>query len=374
MKMAASMKAGIVLPPNIMRSALNPRSCRIILEFAHKTAVSPTQETIMIASSSIRRGSRLLALAVLGIAAQAAQAQGWPSKPIRLLVPFAPGGTSSVVARTVAAELGKQLGQSVVMENKPGASGVTAMLETVNSPPDGYTLVIGHVGSLAVNPYILPDQPYDVNRDFAAVTLLTKVPNIFVVHPGVPAKDMREFIAYAKKNPGVINYGSAGNGSAGHLAFEYLKLVAGIDIAHIPYKGTGPQLIDLLAGRTQASSAGTPALSQHVKSGKLRAIGTGTLKRIPSMPELPTIAEQRFPGFETAQWYGINAPAAVPADIIRRIADESRKAVRSPFVAERFANDDAEAIGSTPQEYDSFIRKEQKIWSDIVKRANIKTD
>ena len=328
----------------------------------------------MIASSAIRRGSRLLALGVLSIAAHAAQAQAWPTKPIRLLVPFAPGGTSSVVARTVSSELSKQLGQSVVMENKPGASGVTAMVETLRAPADGYTLVIGHIGSLAVNPYILPDQPYDVNRDFAAVTLLTKVPNIFVVHPGVPAKDMREFIAYAKKNSGKINYGSAGNGSAGHLAFEYLKLVAGIDIAHIPYKGTGPQLVDLLAGRTQASSAGTPALMPHIKAGKLRAISTGMTKRIPSLPDLPTVAEQGFPGFETAQWYGINAPGGVPADIIRRIADESRRALHTPLVAERFANDDAEAIGSTPQEYDSFIRKEQKIWSDIVKRAGIKSD
>ncbi|MFM9967122.1 MAG: Bug family tripartite tricarboxylate transporter substrate binding protein [Burkholderiales bacterium] len=317
--------------------------------------------------------SNLLIAAALA-STQLAQAQSWPSKPIRLLVPFAPGGTSSVVARTVSAELSKQFGQSVVVENKPGASGITAMQETLAAGNDGYTWVIGHIGSLAVNPYIVPNHPYDVNKDFAAVTLLTKVPNIFVVHPDVPAKDIREFIIHAKKNPGSINYGSAGNGSAGHLAFEYLKLVAGIDIAHIPYKGTGPQLVDLLAGRTQSSSAGTPALLQHVKSGKLRAIGTGTVKRIPSLPELQTVAEQGFPGFETAQWYGINVSSTVSGDIVRRVAEESRRALRSPAVAKAFANDDAEAIGSTPQEYDAFIRREQKIWSDIVKRASIKTD
>ncbi len=328
----------------------------------------------MTGTRTFQLGSRLAVAGILCLATQAALAQAWPSKPIRLLVPFAPGGTSSVVARVVSAELGKQLGQSIVVENKPGAAGVTAMLETMKSAPDGYTLVIGHIGSLAVNPYILKDQPYDVNRDFMAVTLLTKVPNIFVVHPSVPAKDMREFIAYAKKNPGAINYGSAGNGSAGHLAFEYLKLVAGIDIAHIPYKGTGPQLVDLLAGRTQASSAGTPALMPHIKSGKLRAIATGMTKRIPSLPELGTVAEQGFPGFETAQWYGINAPAGVPVDIIRRLAEESRRALRTQAVAERFATDDAEPIGSSPQEYDTFIRAEQKIWSDIVKRAGIKSD
>lgn len=328
----------------------------------------------MNATFAQRTAVRLMLFGAMAAAAPLAMAQGWPTKPIRMLVPFAPGGTSSVVARTVSSELSKQLGQSVVVENKPGASGVTAMQETLAGGADGYTWVIGHIGSLAVNPYIVPNHPYDVNKDFAAATLLTKVPNIFVIHPDVPAKDMREFIAYAKKNPGKINYGSAGNGSAGHLAFEYLKLVAGIDIAHIPYKGTGPQLVDLLAGRTQASSAGTPALLQHVKSGKLRAIGTGTVKRIVSLPDLPTIAEQGFPGFETAQWYGINVPAGVPAAIVRRIADESYKALRTPVVAKAFANDDAEPIGSSPQEYDEFIRKEQKIWSDIVKRAKIQTD
>ncbi|MSQ53714.1 MAG: tripartite tricarboxylate transporter substrate binding protein [Betaproteobacteria bacterium] len=326
-------------------------------------------------SSQCRIVARLLSCGILvSIAAQPVWAQSWPAKPIRMLVPFAPGGTSSVVARTVSAELTKQLGQSVVVENKPGASGITAMQETLAAGSDGYTWVIGHIGSLAVNPYIVPNHPYDVNKDFAAATLLTKVPNIFVIHPDVPVRDMREFIAYAKKNPGKINYGSAGNGSAGHLAFEYLKLVAGIDIAHIPYKGTGPQLVDLLAGRTQASSAGTPALLQHVRAGKLRAIGTGTQKRIASLPDLPTIAEQGFPGFETAQWYGINVPAGVPAEIVRRIAEESRRAVRAPSAAKAFSNDDAEAIGSTPQEYDAFIRAEQKIWSDIVKRARIQTD
>jgi tripartite-type tricarboxylate transporter receptor subunit TctC len=320
------------------------------------------------------RAVSILLVAVGVLPVHHVYAQAWPAKPIRLVVPFVPGGTSSVVARTVASELGKQLNQSIVVENKGGGAGAPAMQDVAKSAPDGYTLIIGHIGTLAVNPYILPDQPYDVNRDFAAVTLLTKVPNIFVVHPGVPAKDMREFIAYAKKNPGSINYGSAGNGSAGHLAFEYLKLVAGINVAHIPYKGTGPQLIDLLAGRTQASSAGTPALMPHIKSGKLRAIATGMTRRIPSLPDLPTVAEQGFPNFETAQWYGLNAPAGVPPDIIRRLYEESRNALRSPLVAERFANDDAEAIGSTPQEYDAFIRSEQKIWSEIVKRAAIKPD
>ncbi|MFM8691158.1 MAG: Bug family tripartite tricarboxylate transporter substrate binding protein, partial [Limnohabitans sp.] len=189
-----------------------------------------------------------------------AQASAWPAKPIRFVVPFAPGGTSEIVARSVAAELTKQLGVSVYVENKPGGAGVTAMSEVAKSPPDGHTLILTHVGTLAVNPFMLKNQPYDVNRDFAPVTLLAKVPNVFVIHPDVPAKNFQEFVAYAKANPGRLNYGSAGNASAGHLAMEYLKLVTGMFITHIPYRGTGPQLTDLLAGRTQASSAGMPAL------------------------------------------------------------------------------------------------------------------
>ncbi|MCC6472525.1 MAG: tripartite tricarboxylate transporter substrate binding protein [Burkholderiales bacterium] len=325
--------------------------------------------------SNARRGCITFGALVLAAAGSGiVQAQAWPARSIRMVVPFAPGGTSSVIARTMGAELGKQLGQNFIIDNKGGGAGVPAMAEVAKSPPDGYTLIIGHIGSLAVNPYILPSQPYDVNRDFAAVTLFVKVPNLFVIHPEVPAKDMRDFIAYAKKNPGKLNYGSAGNGSAGHLAFEYLKLAAGIAVAHIPYKGTGPQLVDLLAGRVQASSAGSPALLQHIRSGKLRAIATGMPTRIRSLPDLPTVAEQGFPGFETAQWYGLNAPAGVPAEIINRLWEETKKALRSPFVIERFANDDAEGIGSSPREYDAFIRSEQKIWSDIVKRAQIKPD
>ena len=220
--------------------------------------------------------------------------------------------------------------------------------------------------------------PYEASRDFAPITQVVRVPNVLVMNAATAERlgihTLADLIRHAKAHPGQLNYGSGGNGSAGHLAFEYLKLVAGIDIAHIPYKGTGPQLVDLLAGRTQASSAGTPALLQHIRTNKLRAIGTGTLKRIPSMPDLMTIVEQGFPGFETAQWYGLNISSAVPSEIIRRVAEETRKAVHAPAVIKAFANDDAEAIGSTPQEYDAFIRAEQKIWSNIVKRAKIQTD
>ena len=300
--------------------------------------------------------------------------QNYPSKPIRLVVPFAPGGSSSIVARSVAAEMEKGLGQPIVVDNKPGGGGNVAMLDVARSDPDGYTLIIGHIGSLAVNPYMYDKLPYDVDRDFAAVSLLAIVPSIFVVHESVPAKDLREFVALAKKEPGKLFYGSAGNGSAGHLAMEYLKQVTGIDIQHVPYKGTGPNIVDLVAGRTQAAAAGTPPLMPHVKSGKLRVIAVGAARRLHSLPEVQTVAEQGYPGFETTQWYGINAPAKTPEAIIQRLAAEAAKAAKSPRVIERFAADDAEAVGSTPAEYAAFIRKEQERWSKVVRTAHIKAD
>jgi tripartite-type tricarboxylate transporter receptor subunit TctC len=298
----------------------------------------------------------------------------WPSKPIRFVVPFAPGGTSEIVARSVAVELTKQLGVSVFVENKPGGAGVVAMQDVAKAAPDGHTLILTHVGTMAVNPYMLDNQPYDVNKDFAPVTLLAKVPNVFVIHPDVPAKNFKEFIAYAKVNPGKLNYGSAGNASAGHLAMEYLKLVTGVFMTHIPYRGTGPQLTDLLAGRTQASSAGMPALGAHIRAGKLRAIAVGTQKRILSMPDVPTVAEMGFKDFETSQWYGMHVPAGTPPDIIKRLQEESQKALASSGVTTRFATDNAVAGGYPSAEYAKFIEGEQKIWKDIVKRAQIKAD
>jgi tripartite-type tricarboxylate transporter receptor subunit TctC len=230
------------------------------------------------------------------------------------------------------------------------------------------------VGTLAVNPYMLKNQPYDVNKDFMPVTLLAKVPNVFVIHPDVPATNFKEFVAYAKKNPGQLNYGSAGNASAGHLAMEYLKLVTGMFITHIPYRGTGPQLTDLLAGRTQASSAGLPALGAYIRGGKLRAIAVGTSQRISTLPDVPTVAELGFKNFETSQWYGILAPAGTPADVVKLLQEESLKALKSSAVTARFATDSAIGGGGPASEFASFIAGEQKVWSDIVKRAQIRAD
>jgi tripartite-type tricarboxylate transporter receptor subunit TctC len=317
---------------------------------------------------------KLLAFVAALAAASTVHAQAWPSKPLRLVVPFAPGGSSTIVARLAADGMSRGLGQQVIVENKPGGGGNIAMLEVAKAEPDGYTMIIGHIGTLAVNPYMYDKLPYDVDKDFAPVSLLAIVPAIYVVHADVQAKDLREFVALAKKNPGKMDYGSAGNGSSGHLAMEYLKQATGIDIQHVPYKGTGPNITDLVAGRTQAASAGTPPLIPHVKAGKLRVIAVGTARRLPTLPDVPTVAEQGYPGFETSQWYGLNVPAKTPEHIVKRLHEEAAKAAKSPLMKERLATDDAEPIGSTPAEYAAFIRKEQERWSKVVRTAKIKAD
>lgn len=315
-----------------------------------------------------------LALGLAGYVNTSFSQSTWPQKPIRFIVPFVPGGTSDIVARTVGQELSRQLPFPVILENKAGGGGVPAMQEVARSAPDGYTMILGHVGSMAVNPYIFTNTGYDVNKDFMPVTLLAKVPSLFVVHPDLPVENLKELVAYAKNNPGKLNYGSAGNASAGHLAMEYLKLTTGMEITHIPYKGTGPALTDLLAGRIQVFSAGTPALLQYIRSGKLRAIATGTPQRINSLPNVPTVAESGYKGFESVQWYGILVPANTPESIVKRIQEESYKALRTPAVAERFASEDAVIGGGSPAEFTALIAQQQRVWKDVVARANIRVD
>ena len=324
--------------------------------------------------SALLAGAAGAALGAIEARAQSNAPPNFPTKPIRLLVPFAPGGTSEIVARTLAVEMSNTLGQNVFVENKPGGAGVIAMTEALKSPPDGHTLVLGHVGSLAVNPYALAKQPYDVNRDFQPVALLARVPNLFVVHPDLPVKNLKEFVALAKSRPGKLNYGSAGNGSAGHLAYEYLSLVTGIDLTHIPYRGTGPQMIDLLAGRTETASAGAPALMPYIKEGKVRAIAIGMPKRIPALPDVATVAEQGYEGFETSQWYGIIAPAGVPKSVIEKLNYAANQALKTRQVSERFSQDNAIFGPGSAEEFGRFIREEQVRWEQVVKKSNLKLD
>jgi tripartite-type tricarboxylate transporter receptor subunit TctC len=325
----------------------------------------------------MKRRNLLAAAAIAPLAAPFGRAlaqQGYPTKPIRFVVPFAPGGTSEIVARSVAQEMTTQMGQTIFVENKAGGAGTIAMSEVAKAAPDGYTLIESHVGSFAVNPYAMARQPYDVNKDFLPVALMARVPNLFVVTASLPVKDFKEFIALAKSKPGQLNYGSAGNGSAGHLAFEYLKLVTGIDVAHVPYRGTGPQLQDLLAGRLDCSSAGLPALIAHIKSGKLRAIAVGMPQRIPALPDVPTVAEMGYHDFETSQWYGAHVPAGTPREIVMRLNGEINRALKAPNVAARFAADNAELGSGPPEDYAAFIAKEQKRWKDVVQRGNIRIE
>ncbi len=315
---------------------------------------------------------KLMGAAGLAASGVAAQAQGaWPNKPVRWITPFAAGGTSSIVARSIGTELTKQTGASFVIDNKGGGGGVPAMLELLRAPADGYTIIMSHIGLMAVNPLIYPDAGYDVNKDFVPVSLLTRVPSLYVVHKDVPVTDLKSFVAYAKSRPGQMNYASAGNASAGHLAVEALKLRTGMFITHIPYRGTGPALNDVLAGRIEFFSAGTPALLPHIKSGALRCIAVGAAKRISVLPDVPSVSEL-YPGFETVQWYGVHARAGTPPEIITRLQQECAKAVRAPDVVAKFEAESATSEGGTSKEYGDFIAKEQARWKDVVIKAGIK--
>jgi tripartite-type tricarboxylate transporter receptor subunit TctC len=323
-----------------------------------------------------RRGALRLAAATAlagGLARTARAADAWPTKPIRFVVPFAPGGSSEIVARSSAAELAKLLGTSVYVDNRPGGAGNVAMAEVARAD-DQHTVILGHIGTLAVNPFIFDRLPYDPIKDFKPISLLAKVPSLYVVHPDVPAKDLREFVALAKARPGQLNYGSAGNGSAGHLAFEYLKISTGIFVVHVPYRGTGPQLTDLLAGRLQAASVGAPAIIQFIKAGKLRCIATGTSQRIAQLPDVPTVAEQGWPKFEMTQWYGLLAPANLAPANVDKLAAAAARAVREPAALERLNSDAAIAVGSSPAEFAAFIATERERWQPVLARAKVKPD
>ena len=302
----------------------------------------------------------------------AAAESAWPSKSIRFVVPFAPGGSSEIVARSSAAELTRTLGQSVYVDNKPGAAGNIAMSEVARAD-DQHTIILGHIGTLAVNPYIFDKLPWKL-EDFKPVSLLAKVPSLYVVHPDVPAKNLREFIAYAKSRPGKLSYGSAGNGSAGQLAFEYLKMTSDVFMLHVPYRGTGPMLTDLLSARLDASAIGAAAIIPFIKSGKVRCIATGSARRLPQLPDVPTVAEQGFPGFEMTQWYGMMAPSSMSQANIDKLAAETMKAVKAPESVRRLSADAAEPIGDSPAEFARFIASEQARWKKVIARAQIKPD
>lgn len=308
----------------------------------------------------------------LAPAARAADAT-WPTRPVRLVVPYAPGGSSEVVARAVAADMSEKLGQSMFVDNKPGAGGNVAMQEVARSN-DGNTVVLGHVGTMAVNPEMYSKLSYDVNKDFVPISLLAKVPAVYIVNPSVPARNLTEMLALARKSPGRLNYGSAGNGSGGHLAFEYLKMVSNAFIVHVPYKGTGSMLTDLMGERLEAACVGISGVLSLMKAGKLRAIAVSSAQRLPQLPDVPTVAEQGFPSFEFTQWYGLLAPAKWQAAQVKTLESAAMRSVRSPNVLAKLANELAIPVGNTSEEFRGFIKAEQARWKPVIQHAQIKAD
>jgi len=294
-------------------------------------------------------------------------AQDYPSRPLRLIVPTAPGGGTDFTGRLVAAKLSESLGQQVVVENRGGGGGSVGADNAAKSTPDGYTLLLGSIATHAVNPALYKKLPYDHLKDFAPVSLIGTVPNALVVHPAVPAKSVQEFIAYAKANPGKINYGSSGVGSPPHLSMELLRSMTGINLVHVPYKGAGPALADLLGGQMQAMCTSLAGLINFIKSGRVRALGVTTAKRNPQLPDVPTIVESGIPGYEVTIWYAVFAPVATPKAIVQKLNTEMVKALNSPEMKERMALQGMDPAPSTPAELTAFVKIETAKWAKAAK-------
>ena len=302
-----------------------------------------------------------------------AGAQPFPSKPIRMIVGFPPGGGTDIVARIIAPKLGENLGQQVIVENRGGANGILATELAAKAAPDGYTLFLGTLGNLAVNPTLYKTLPFDISRDFAPVTQVADVWLVMIVHASFPAKSVHELIALAKARPDPINYSTSGTGSALHLAGELFSMVAGIKMTHIPYKGSAPSLTALLSGEVELSVDTILLAQQFVKAGRLRAIAVLGAKRSPLLQNVPTIAES-FPDYGVTNWFGLVAPAATPPDIRARIHAEAVKVLRSPDIRERLLSQGAEPVGSTPEEFGAFLRTETAKWAKVIRNARIEVD
>jgi tripartite-type tricarboxylate transporter receptor subunit TctC len=301
---------------------------------------------------------------------QQAGAQAYPSKPVRMIVAFPPAGGADIVARIVAPHLGQNLGQQVVVDNRSGAAGIVGTEVAAKSPPDGYTIFLGTLGNISVNPMLYKKLPFDVTRDLAPLTLVVKVTFFMYAHPSLPVKSAKELIALAKAHPGQINYGSSGAGGAPHLAAALFESMAGIKLVHVPYKGSGPEFVDLLGGHIPlAFDSGLQGIS-FVKTGKLKALGVLSTKRSPLLPDVPAVAET-LPGYEVTNWFGLMIPAATPREIVTRLNVEAVKVLRLPDVRERLAQQGAEPVGDTPEEFGAFIKIESDKWAKVIKSAGI---
>jgi tripartite-type tricarboxylate transporter receptor subunit TctC len=318
--------------------------------------------------------ARCIAAVMMVAAAPAAVAQTYPAKPIKLVAPSTPGDAPDVIARLVADKLSIVLGQQVVVENKPGAGGIVGSDAVAKAAPDGYTLIMGNAGSHGINAAVYANLPYDIQRDFAPVSQVAVAPNVMVINPSIPAKTVAEFIAYAKSQPGKLSYASGGNGSSAHMSMELFKAMAGVDIQHIPYKGSSPALTDLVAGQVAVFIGNMPPTVPLVKAGKLRALAVTTKAHSALMPELPTIAESGLPGYETVAWFGVLAPAGTPPEIITRLSLEIGKIARSPEIRDKLLAMGAEPVGGTPEEFRLVIDRDIAKWKPLAQKVGIKVD
>lgn len=320
----------------------------------------------------LSRLKAFLLTATIAAASANAAAADYPSKSVQLIVPFSAGGTSDFLARTVAEKLGTALNTTVVVDNRPGAGGNIGSTMVANANPDGYTLLLGTVGTHAINQSVYKDMPFDAVKDFAPISLVAAVPNILVANPSVPANSVQELIALAKQKPGEITFASSGNGSSIHLSGEMFKSLAGVDMLHVPYKGSGPAVIDLIGGQVDIMFDNMPSALPHVQAGKLKAFAVTTGERSDAAPELPTIAEEGVKGYEATAWFGILAPAGTPAEIIKTINAEIVKILEMPDVKKRLAQQGAKAVSNSPEQFASYINAELKKWADVVKSSGFK--
>ena len=308
------------------------------------------------------------------LCAPGVSAQQYPAKPIRYVVPFPAGGTTDILARLVGAKLTEAWGQQIIVDNRPGAGGNVGSEFASKAPPDGYTILGGTVSSHSINTNLYSKMPYHPLRDFAPITLLVMVPNVLVVHPSVPAKSVKEFVAFAKARPGQLRFASAGNGTSQHLSGELFMMLTGTKMIHVPYKGSAPASADLLGGQVELSFENSTIAVPYIKAGRMRALGVTTAKRTGALPDTPTIAEAGVPGFEVSSWQGVFAPAGTPPDIVKKLNTEIVRIIGLPDIQRRLADIGADPVGNTPEQFTAFIKTELDKWQKVVKASGAKVD
>jgi tripartite-type tricarboxylate transporter receptor subunit TctC len=317
---------------------------------------------------------KLVAGMAVAIVSSLACAQQWPTKPIRYVVPFAPGGTTDILARTISEKLSVALGQPVIVENKPGAGGGVGAAEVAKAAPDGYTIMGGTISTHAINATLYSNLPYDPVKDFVAITLIARVPNMLVINNDIPAKNVAELIKLMKAKPGNWNFASAGNGTSQHLSGELFKGMAGVEMQHVPYKGSPPALTDVMGGQVSMTFDNITTAWTLAKGGKLRALAVTTAKRSPVAPDVPTVAESGLPGYEIGSWQGVFAPAKTPPEIVKRLNTEIVKIINMPDVQAKLIDLGAEPVGNSSEDFTVFVKAEVVKWGEVVKKSGAKVD